>query len=77
MIVRSCCEAGADGFWPYRRLKMAGVHNVVVEPTRLQVDRHARRAKTDRIDAETLLRALIASAAADGGVAPGAGPHAA
>ena len=45
--VRSCYEAGYDGFWLHRRLRAAGVRNVVVEPTSLLVDRRARRVKTD------------------------------
>ena len=45
--VRSCYEAGYDGFWLHRRLRAAGVGNVVVEPTSLLVDRRARRVKTD------------------------------
>jgi transposase len=44
------------------------VKNVVVEPTSLQVDRRARRVKTDRIDADTLLRALVAYDRGDRGV---------
>src|SRR5918997_1025630 len=66
--VRSCYEAGYDGFWLHRRLRAAGVLNVVVEPTSLLVDRRARRVKTDRIDAGTLLRALVADARGDRGV---------
>ena len=48
--VRSCYEAGYDGFWLHRRLRAAGVRNVVVEPTSLLVDRRARRVKTDYVD---------------------------
>jgi transposase len=66
--VRSCYEAGYDGFWLHRRLRAAGVRNAVVEPTSLLVDRRARRVKTDRIDAGTLLRALVADARGDRGV---------
>lgn len=65
---RSCYEAGYDGFWLHRYLWAHGVKNVVVEPTSLQVDRRARRVKTDRIDADTLLRALVAHARGDRGV---------
>ncbi len=63
--IRSCYEAGYDGFWLHRRLRASGIINVVVEPTSLQVDRRARRVKTDRIDADTLLRALIAHTRGD------------
>jgi transposase len=58
--VMSCYEAGYDGFWLHRLLEADGVRNCVVDPASLQVDRRARRAKTDRIDAERLLRALMA-----------------
>src|SRR5258707_5788380 len=55
----SCYEAGYDGFWLHRFLVARGVRNCVIDPASLQVDRRARRAKTDRIDAERMLRALI------------------
>jgi transposase len=41
-------------------LRKAGIENQVVDPTSLLVDRRARRAKTDRLDAEALLRARMA-----------------
>jgi transposase len=57
----SCCyEAGRDGFWLHRLLEREGIASHVMDPTSLQVDRRARRAKTDRLDAEALLRALMA-----------------
>ena len=56
----SCYEAGYDGFWLHRRLLAAGIENVVIEPASLTVERRARRAKTDRIDGEKMLRALMA-----------------
>jgi transposase len=56
----SCYEAGYDGFWLHRLLESHGVHNLVVDPASVQVDRRARRTKTDRIDAERLLRSLMA-----------------
>src|SRR6516225_4993069 len=37
-----------------------GVHNHVIDPASLQVDRRARRAKTDGIDVGKLLRSLMA-----------------
>ena len=58
--VVSCYEAGRDGFWLHRVLRSAGVENQVLDPSSLQVDRRARRVKTDALDAEALLRALIA-----------------
>lgn len=53
-------EAGFDGFWLQRRLYVEGIGCYVMDPGSLQVDRKARRAKTDRLDAAMLLRALIA-----------------
>jgi transposase len=56
--VISCYEAGYDGFWLHRLLAAHGVCNYVLDPASLQVNRRARRAKTDRIDVERMLRAL-------------------
>jgi transposase len=53
-------EAGYDGFWLQRRLAAEGIACWVMDPGSLQVDRRARRAKTDRLDAAMLLRALVA-----------------
>ena len=58
--VLSCYEAGYDGFWLHRVLVAAGIINHVIDPASLQVNRRARRAKTDRIDALGMLRALMA-----------------
>jgi transposase len=55
-----CYEAGYDGFWLARSLVHHGIGCRVLDPASLQVNRRARRVKTDRIDALTLLRALIA-----------------
>lgn len=57
--VRSCYEAGRDGFWPARWLTTLGVENVVVDSSSIEVPRRARRAKTDRLDGEKLLRMLL------------------
>src|SRR5215831_19091658 len=54
----SCYEAGYDGFWLHRLLEAHGVRNYVLDPASLLVNRRARRAKTDRIDVERMLRAL-------------------
>jgi transposase len=59
-------EAGRDGFWLQRRLAATGIACWVMDPASLQVDRRARRAKTDRLEAAMLLRALTACAAATG-----------
>jgi transposase len=56
--VRSCYEAGRDGFWVHRWLAASGVTNVVVDSSSIEVSRRARRAKTDRLDAEKLFRLL-------------------
>jgi len=55
----SCYEAGRDGFWLDRLLKQMGVTNVVVDSASIQVSRRARRVKTDRLDAEALLKMLV------------------
>jgi len=56
----SCYEAGYDGFWLHRLLEAHGVRNHVIDPASVQVDRRARRAKTDNIDVAQLLRSLMA-----------------
>ena len=62
----ACCfEAGRDGFWLHRLLTQHGVPTYVVEPTSILVNRRARRAKTDRLDAEGLLRVLAAYVGGD------------
>ena len=55
-----CYEAGYDGFWLARRLAEIEIECRVLDPASLQVNRRARRVKTDRIDALMLLRAVIA-----------------
>ena len=60
-----CFEAGRDGFWLHRALTMHGVTAYVLEPTSILVNRRARRAKTDRLDAEGILRVLAAWLAGD------------
>ena len=53
-------EAGLDGFWIHRLLLANGIESQVVDAASIAVDRRHRRAKTDSIDGETLLRALMA-----------------
>jgi transposase len=60
-------EAGYEGFWLHRQLVAAGIESHVIDATSLQVDRRARRAKTDAIDVDGLLRALIAYAGGERG----------
>ena len=55
-----CYEAGYDGFWLARSLVRSEIECKVLDPASLQVNRRARRVKTDRIDALMLVRALIA-----------------
>jgi transposase len=58
--VVSCYEAGYDGFWLHRLLMVAGINNFVFDPASIAVEQRSRRAKTDRIDGELLLRTLMA-----------------
>jgi transposase len=55
-----CYEAGYDGFWLARSLQAEGIECQVLDPASLQVNRRARRVKTDRIDVLMLVRALMA-----------------
>ena len=53
-------EAGLDGFWIHRLLIANGIESHIVDAASIAVDRRHRRAKTDSIDGETLLRTLMA-----------------
>ena len=53
-------EAGLDGFWVHRVLERAGIESYVVDAASILTSRRRRRAKTDRIDGEALLRTLLA-----------------
>src|SRR3954468_20849957 len=55
-----CFEAGYDGFWLHRWLSARGIESRVLDAASLLVNRRARRAKTDRLDAAGLLRTLMA-----------------
>jgi len=57
--VFSCYEAGREGFWLHRLLTQMGVVNLVVDSSSIEVDRRARRAKTDRLDAAKLISMLL------------------
>jgi transposase len=57
--VVSCYEAGRDGFWIHRALAQLGIGNRVVDSASIEVNRRARRAKTDRLDALKLVRMLV------------------
>jgi transposase len=56
----SCYEAGLDAHWLHRWLTDQGVVSYVVDPASIEVNRRGRRAKTDRIDVEKLMRVLLA-----------------
>jgi transposase len=53
-------EAGLDGFWIHRVLQAEGIESHVVDPASIATSRRRRRAKTDKIDGEALVRALLA-----------------
>ena len=75
--VRSCYEAGRDGFWLHRWLIAHGIDNIVVDSSSIEVNRRARRAKTDRLDGDKLLSMLLRyHAERASGVVGGAGAHA-
>jgi transposase len=53
-------EAGLDGFWIHRVLQSEGIESHVVDAASIAVSRRKRRAKTDGIDGEALVRTLLA-----------------
>jgi transposase len=57
--VKSCYEAGRDGFWLHRFLEKEGIDNQVVDSSSIEVKRQGRRRKTDRLDAGKLLSMLL------------------
>ena len=57
--VISCYEAGRDGFWIHRALTALGLENRVLDSASIEVNRRARRTKTDRIDALKLVMMLV------------------
>jgi transposase len=63
--VTSCYEAGRDGFWLHRYLVAMGVTNYVVDSSSIEVNRRARRAKTDSLDLAGLLSLLARYALGD------------
>lgn len=58
-VVKSCYEAGREGFWLHRFLERAGVENLIVDSASIEVNRRAKRVKTDRVDVEKLLNQLM------------------
>jgi transposase len=63
--VVSCYEAGRDGFWLHRHLTGRGGTNYVVDSASIEVDRRARRTKTDAVDLRGLLALLARYVAGD------------
>jgi len=57
--VVSCYEAGRDGFWLHRLLTQMEIRNFVIDSSSIEVNRRARRIKTDRLDAAKLLSMLL------------------
>jgi transposase len=57
--IKSCYEAGRDGFWIHRYLSSKGINNLIVDSSSIEVNRRKRRAKSDRLDAGNLLRLLM------------------
>jgi transposase len=57
--VHSCYEAGRDGWWLHRWLPEQGIDNIVVDSASIEVNRRAKRAKTDRLDGDKLLAMLL------------------
>jgi transposase len=66
--VMSCYEAGRDGFWIHRALVIQGIANRVVDSASIEVNRRARRTKTDRIDARKLVMMLVRVCTGERGV---------
>jgi transposase len=63
--VISCYEAGRDGFWIHRCMVSMGIESHIVDPASIEVNRKKRRAKTDRIDAQKIVIALMRFKAGD------------
>ncbi|HMH71536.1 MAG TPA: IS110 family transposase, partial [Bradyrhizobium sp.] len=66
--ILSCYEAGLDGHWLHRWLTDNGIVNYEVDASSIEVNRRARRAKTDRIDLAQLMRAFLAYLRGEPGV---------
>lgn len=57
--MHACYEAGRDGWWLHRWLVGQGIDNIVVDSASIEVNRRARRAKSDRLDGDKLLEMLL------------------
>ena len=56
--VKTCYEAGRDGFWLHRFLESHGIENFVIDSASIEVNRRSKRAKTDRLDVNGLVDLL-------------------
>jgi transposase len=52
-------EAGRDGFWLARWLRARGIESHVIHSSSIAVSREHRRAKSDRLDTQLLMRSLL------------------
>ena len=52
-------EAGRDGFWLARWLRARDIEAYVIHPTSIAVSREHRRAKSDRLDTQLLMRSVL------------------
>ena len=59
LTLHSCYEASRDGWRLHRWLISQGIDNIVVDSASIEVNRRARRAKTDRLDGDKLLAMLL------------------
>jgi transposase len=57
--VWSCFEAGRDGFWLHRYLEQSDIFNKVFDSSSIEVNRRSKQTKTDKVDAEKLVRLLM------------------
>lgn len=57
--VLSCYEAGREGFWLHRFLQSQNIENLIIDSSSIEVNRKAKRVKTDRLDARKLLMMLM------------------
>jgi transposase len=58
-VVHSCYESGRDGFWLHRFWHHEGINNVIVDSSSIEVNRRARRAKSEGLDAVSLIGLLV------------------
>jgi transposase len=66
--VRTCYEAGRDGFWLHRALTAMGIHNVVIDASSIEVNRRHKQIKSDPVDARKMVHMLCRYHAGEGKV---------